>query len=180
MDSALGCVEELDHSFGRDGESSECCNYRLGRERSDMAKRYLDSDLNMIVRVGRSSRQNVAVIRKLLPHEFVELGRENAITIDTDAVRRRIGIHQLPMLARDIQVVEGPQKFWNVSLRGMAGDVRSFPDRKRKAALFFTSAALKLVDGKADRKDIFFSDVSVSLGEFVGEHVQTASQRRGL
>jgi hypothetical protein len=54
-------VEQLDHSFGRDGKRGECCNYRLGRERSDVAKRYLDSDLNVVVRVSRSPRQNVAV-----------------------------------------------------------------------------------------------------------------------
>jgi hypothetical protein len=107
-------VEQLDHSLGHSGKRDERRNYRLGRERSDVAKRYLDSDLNVVVRVGWSPRQNVAVIRKLLPHEFVELGRESAITIDTETVRRRIGIHQLPVLARDIQVMEGPQKFWNV------------------------------------------------------------------
>jgi len=38
-------------------------------------ERYLDSDLNVVLRVGRSSRKNVAVIRGLRPHEFVEFGR---------------------------------------------------------------------------------------------------------
>jgi hypothetical protein len=55
-------------------------DYWFGCQRANVAEaeRYLDSDLNVVLRVGRSSRKNVAVIRGLRPHEFVEFGRYGA------------------------------------------------------------------------------------------------------
>lgn len=177
MDGPSLSVEETDNRLRRIRELVERRDDWFGNKRPNIAERYLNSQLNLVVRVNRAARQHVAIVRRLLPHEFIEYRGEASMAVDADAVRRRISLHQAPMLSNNVKVMEVPQKFSNMPSAVWLEHFDCHLISSGKPLYLFTSAAVKVVDGKADREvDIFFSDMSVSLGEFVGEEVETASR----
>ena len=142
-----------------------------------MAKRYLDPDLNLVVRVGRAARENVAFIGRLLSQNCVQFGGQGGVTNDTEAVRRRIGLYQPPMLTCNVQVMEGPQKQRYVSSVVWLETFYHHLISGGKSSYLFTPSALKLGNSETDRKiNIFFSYMAVSLGQPVSKQIETAPQ----
>jgi len=58
---------------------------------ANVGKRYIDPDLNVVVRVGWAAREDVTFIGRLLPQNCIQFAGQEGVANDTEAVRRRIG-----------------------------------------------------------------------------------------
>lgn len=180
---AMGCplttlrnVEQSNDPLRKVAEFMQRRGYRLSGQRASVAERYLDSDLNVVVRVGRFARESVALIRRAAPQEIVQL-RICPELVDADSVRRRVGVHQGSMFPGDVHIMEGPEKGRNIPSIVWLETFDRVLIGSGQPLYFFSSKALKLLGGKTDGEiDIFFADVSVSLGEFAGEQIETAAR----
>lgn len=173
-----GVVEQGDNRPRRVREFAKRRNYWLATQDASVAERYLNSNLNLVVRVGRAPRFNVALFRRLLPHERVDFWAQSEL-VDGESVGRRMGFEQSPMFTSVVHVMEGEKKHRVVPSVVRLETFDRYLISSGKPLYLFTAAAFSLEVGNApgDRKiDVFCSEVAVSLGELVGEHVETAAQ----
>lgn len=184
---ASGGVEQSDDLLRRVRELLERPNQRISPADPHVRERYLDSDLNTVVRIGRLPRQDVAVIRRLLPHELIQIRGQRTELVDADAVGRRMGLHQRPVFTGSVEIVEGPQKRWKIPSVVWLETFDSRLMSGRKPLYFFSSAVspaassgprpFKVCLPDVNREvRVFFPDMAVSLGEPVSEKVQCTAQ----
>jgi len=82
----------------------------------NLAERYLDADLNLVIRVGDAPRQHVAVIRRLRSIDGVQFRRQRTETVKSNSSGYFRKNDQSLMLANIVQTGACP-------LHSMAGDL---------------------------------------------------------
>jgi hypothetical protein len=176
--------EEADNSFCRLAKLLERKDSWISAERPDAVKRYMDSNLNLVVRIGRFSRQSVAFLKRLASDDGIKVIGQRANSVNPDSIGRSVRIDQLPVLPFNVHVMEHPKHIvsfpsvvkletFDHSLIGSGKPLYLFTPR---ASVPLSGRPVEFSDGVAHRKvDILFPDVAVSLGEPIGEEIQGAS-----
>lgn len=174
-------VEHIDNRIRKADELAKRPNRWLNVHQTGIVESYLNSDLNLVVRIGRHRRQAVAVFRCLRPDNSIELGRQAAKPIDSDARIDCFELQQLPMFSGNVHLVQAgkqPAIIPSVVWLELLDDCLICG---RKPLYFFESSVLRLRpfgDDVAHRKiDVFSPARAVSLGKFNGEMIQAASDR---
>jgi hypothetical protein len=67
-------VEPIDNRAGEPREFHQRRFHWSARNYIDIVERYLNSDLDLVVRIGDVARQHVAVLRSLTPIERIQFG----------------------------------------------------------------------------------------------------------
>src|ERR1700730_8469202 len=140
----------------------------------DLAERYLDADLNLVVRVGGAARQHVAVIRRLRPIDGVQFCRQRTESIKSNPSGYFRKNQQSLMLADVVQTIKGNQEFIPSIARLEVFDRRLISSRNQLYP--FVSCSLPFGFCFADREiSVFYQTLAVSLGQCGCEQVETGS-----
>jgi hypothetical protein len=147
---------------------------RATRQAGDLAERYLDADLNLVVRIGDASRQHVAVVRRLRSIDGVQFCGQRTETIKSDPSGYFRKNEQPLMLANIVQTIKGNQELIPSIAWLEVFDRRLISSRKPLYA--FVSPALPFGVCFADRKvSVFYQTLAVSLGQCGCQQIETGS-----
>jgi hypothetical protein len=110
--SEAGCRSVAEQIDNRAREFYEIADNKLDwatRQAGDLAERYLDADLNLVVRVGDAARQHVAVFRRLRSIDGIQFRGQRTETIESNASRDFRKNEQPLVLANIVQTIKGKQ-----------------------------------------------------------------------
>jgi len=158
------CVEPSNNGASQNREFATCYLDWSARHDVNIVERYLDSDLNLVVRIGDVPRQHVAVIRRLRSIDGIKLGGQGADFVERNAGPARKKSYQPLVLTDVVKPVERqqepvPSEAWLevFDRRAIGGG---------KPLYLFCSSAIPFSEIGTDRKvRVFYESLAVSLGQ---------------
>lgn len=167
-------VEQLDDGACERGEFHQRGFHWSARDDINIIEHYLNSDLDLVIRIGDVARQHVAVLRRLRTVACVQFGGQQAEAVNGNASIADQKGNETLMLSNVVKSIEGDQKcipseaWLEVFDRRLIGG--------GKPLYTFVTSAIPFGDISTNRKvRVFYETFAVSLGKCGCQHIETAA-----